>query len=187
MSAPSSRKPSAPLKECAHEREVLDLVLAERWPDRCDPDVVAHAADCDVCSEVLAVAMAMREDESRVEAEIVAASPQHPQVVPDATLVWWRAQMRAQEEAGRRAARPIAMVQGIGIGIGLVAAGSLIRVSWPWLRGYGAGVSSGLTDFVARSAATSTATVEAMPLWITLSIVAAVIAAPIAVYAALKD
>jgi hypothetical protein len=173
------------LSECAHEREVLDLVLSDRWPDRCDPDMVTHAAECAVCADVVAVALAMREDESRVEADIVAASPQHPSVVPDATLVWWRAQLRAQEDAGRRAARPIAMVQGIGIGIGLVAAFSFARVSWPWIRGYFAGATSNLADAAARGAASSGAAIAAVPLWLTVGIVAALIAAPIAVYAAL--
>jgi len=174
-----------PLQECAHEREVLDLVLAERWPDRCDPDVVAHAADCEVCRDVVAVAMAMREDEARVEADIVAASPNHPSVVPDATLVWWRSQLRAHEDAARKAARPIAMVQGIGIGFGLVAMFSVTRFAWPWITSYVSGARAGATELVARSVASSGAAIEATPLWLTLSIVAAVIAAPIAVYAAL--
>ena len=173
------------LPECAHEREVLDLVLSDRWPDRCDPDMVSHAAECAVCADVVAIALAMRDDESRVEAGIVAATPQHPSVVPDATLVWWRAQLRAQEDAGRRAARPIAMVQGIGIGIGLVAAVSFARVSWPWIRGYFSGASASLADLATRSAASSGATIAAAPIWLTVGVITALIAAPIAVYAAL--
>lgn len=176
-----------PLQECAHEREVLDLVLAERWPDRCDPDVVAHAADCAVCRDVVAVALAMRDDEARVEADIVAASPQHPSVVPDARLVWFRAQLRAHEDAGRKAARPIAMVQGIGIGIGLVAAASLVQMFWPWIRAYSTGISAGAADVITRSAAASQATLTSTPLWVAVSIAALVIAAPIAVYAAIKE
>jgi hypothetical protein len=173
------------MKECAHEREVLDLVLSERWPDRCDPDMVAHAATCDACRDVVAVAVAMREDEARAQAEVIAASPHHQSVVPDATLVWWRAQLRAHEDAARKAARPIAMVQGIGIGIGLVAAISFGRVSWPWIRAYLVGASSGFTDLMARSAAASGAAIAAAPLWLTISIAAALVAAPVAVYAAL--
>ena len=172
-------------RDCAHEREILDLVLTERWPDRCDPDMVAHGSECDVCRDVIAVALAMRDDEARVESAIIAASPQHPRVVPDATLVWWRAQLRAHEDAGRRAARPIAMVQGIGIGIGLVAAFSFLRVSWPWIRGYVLGASASLGEFAARTAASSGATIAAAPIWLTVGLAAALIAAPIAVYAAL--
>lgn len=173
------------LHECPHERDVLDLILAGRWPDRCDPDTVVHAAGCDVCRVVVAIAMAMREDEARLECEANAAAPRHHGVVPDATLVWWRAQLRAREDAARKAARPIAMVQGIGIGIGLVAAVSLGRASWPWIRAYVGGASAGVMDLVARSAAASGAAITAAPLWLTVSIVAALIAAPVAVYAAL--
>ena len=54
---------NAVLRECVHEREVLDLVLADRWPERSDAEIVEHAAHCDVCTEVIAVALAMREDE----------------------------------------------------------------------------------------------------------------------------
>ncbi len=177
--------PTETMRECAHEREVLDLVRADRWPDRCDPDVVEHASHCDICSDVIAVALAMREDEAAVEGAIVESTPQHPSVVPDATLVWWRAQLRAHEDAGRRAARPVAMAQGIGIGIGLVAVGSIARLTWPWVREYLSGAGAGLRDVIARNAAQSAATIEAAPLWLTLSIIAAIVVAPIAVYAAL--
>ena len=176
---------SAPLRECAHEREVLDLVLAERWPDRADPDVVGHAASCEICADVVAVALAMREDEARVESAIVAGTPHHPSVVPDATLVWWRSQLRAHEDAGRKAARPVAMVQGIGIGIGLVALASLVRLAWPWLRAGSDTALLGAASFGARVVAASAAVVGALPLWLTLSIVAAVIVGPILTYAAL--
>ena len=131
------------LPECAHEREVLDLVLADRWPDRCDADTLAHVGECEICADVVSVALAMREDQ--------ALQPMESAAVPDATLVWWRAQLRAHEEAGRKAARPIAMVQGVGIGIAGVAAISLSRTFWPWIREY---VSSLWT---ATSAATTSA------------------------------
>ncbi len=183
----SAMNTKSTLPECAHEREVLDLVLADRWPDRCDPDTVAHAAECAVCGEVVAVALAMREDEARVESAIVAATPHHQSVVPDATLVWWRAQLRAHEDAARKAARPIAMVQGIGIGIGLVAMISTTRLAWPWIKTYVAGATTGLSDAALRGANASAAAIEAAPLWITISIVAALIAAPIAVYAAIRE
>ncbi len=187
-SAPSASMKMTPVSECAHEREVLELVLSDRWPDRSDPEMVAHASACDVCGDVVAVAIAMREDEAQLEADVIAASPQHPSVVPDATLVWWRAQLRAHEDAARRAARPIAMVQGIGIGMGLVAAVSLARVTWPWIRAHAVGAGSGALDVISRSAATSGAAIATVPLWLTVGIVTVLIAAPFAVYAALgKD
>lgn len=161
-----------PLPECAHERDVLDLVLAERWPDRCDADTLAHVAECEICADVVSVALAMREDQ--------ALQPIESSPVPDATLVWWRAQLRAHEEAGRKAARPIAMVQGVAIGIAGVAALSLGRTFWPWIREYAAGISA-TASAVAQS---TTAAATAAP-WITLAIAVSIVATPVAVYFAL--
>jgi hypothetical protein len=175
------------MPDCAHEREVLDLVLSGRWPDRCDPDMVAHAASCDVCRDVVAVAVAMQDDEAAVEADVIAASPHHASVVPDATLVWWRSQLRAHEDAGRRAARPIAMVQGIGIGMGLVATVSIARLAWPWMRDYSSSAAASFMHVISQSAASSAAAIAAAPIWITASIATALLAAPIALYAPNRD
>jgi len=162
----------ARLPECAHERDVLDLVLADRWPDRCDADTLAHVAECEVCADVVSVALAMREDQARQPVESAA--------LPDATLVWWRAQLRAHEEAGRKAARPIAMVQGVGIGIAGVAALSLGRTFWPWIREYASGISSAAANVAVSTTAAATATP-----WLTLAIAATLVATPVAVYFAL--
>lgn len=167
------------LPECAHEREVLDLVLADRWPDRCDADTLAHVGECEICADVVSVALAMREDQ--------ALQPMESAAVPDATLVWWRAQLRAHEEAGRKAARPIAMVQGVAIGIAGVAALSLGRTFWPWIRQYATGLSeygSGISASAVNFAAATASAVNTAP-WLTLAIAVSVIATPVAVYFAL--
>ena len=165
------------LPECAHEREVLDLVLTERWPDYCDAGTLAHVAECDVCADVVAVAMAMREDQ--------ALQPIESAPVPDATLVWWRAQLRAHEEAGRKAARPIAMVQGVGIGIAGVAALSLGRTFWPWIREYGS--SMWTTAATASASVASAMPADAAISWVavTLAVSLVLIGAPVAIYFAL--
>lgn len=86
---------------CVHEREVLDVVAVGQWPGRADAALQSHVAGCDTCREVAAVAVAVREwaDDSR------------PVTVPDASVVWYRAQVRAREEAARRAARPVLAAQ----------------------------------------------------------------------------
>ena len=172
MSALENFGRSEQLPECAHEREVLDLVLSERWPDRCDADSLAHVAECEICADVVSVALAMREDQ--------ALQPMEAAQVQDATLVWWRSQLRAHEEAGRKAARPIAMVQGVAIGIAGVAALSLGRTFWPWIREYGSGLSASAANV---AAATSAAAVAAP--WLTLAIAVSIVAMPVAVYFAL--
>ncbi len=160
------------LPECAHEREILDLVLSDRWPDCCDADTLSHVAQCEICADVVSVALAMREDQALQPVE---AAP-----VPDATLVWWRSQLRAHEEAGRQAARPIAMVQGVAIGIAGVAALSLGRTFWPWIREY----ASGLSESAANVAVATSAAAVTAP-WLTLAIAVSIIATPVAVYFAL--
>jgi len=167
------------LPECAHEREVLDLVLADRWPERCEADRLANVAECEICADVVSVALAMRDDQ--------ALEPIERAPVPDATLVWWRAQLRAHEEAGRKAARPIAMVQGVAIGIAGVAALSLGRTFWPWIREYASGFSnaaSSVSVTAANIASSTTAAAAAAP-WLTLAVAVTLVVTPVAVYFAL--
>ena len=73
--------------ECPQEQLVVNAVLAGAWPHRCDDDLVAHAAACEVCREVAAVAVLLRDDldSSRIETH-----------VPAAGQVWWRAAVRAR-------------------------------------------------------------------------------------------
>ena len=87
------------LHECPRESDVLDAVASARWPDRVSPALVAHVASCDVCADVAVVAQALRDDQDRAWQE---AS------VPSSGQVWWRAEMRAKQEAIRAASRPIA-------------------------------------------------------------------------------
>src|SRR3954463_5469783 len=61
---------------------------------------------------------------------------------PSSAIVWWRAQMRARQEAARAADRPITIVHGLAIacfcGLGLSLLGTLVadvRGSAGWLAG----------------------------------------------------
>src|SRR3954462_8386497 len=61
---------------------------------------------------------------------------------PSSAIVWWRAQMRARQEAARAADRPIPIVHGLAIacfcGRGLSLLGTLVagvRGSAGWLAG----------------------------------------------------
>ena len=88
---------------CPREQDALDAVASRRWPGR-DDELSAHIATCIVCSDLVAVAAALRDDWDAV--------PDLPPL-PAAGVVWWRAQVRARTEASRLAARPITVVQGI--------------------------------------------------------------------------
>jgi hypothetical protein len=87
---------------CPCEAEVLDLVWTNQWPARADQALVAHAAACEICRDLAVVASAVGDlnDATRVEMK-----------VPDATVVWYRAQIRARQELTRRASWPVAAAQ----------------------------------------------------------------------------
>jgi hypothetical protein len=109
------------LAECRREAEVVAAVSGGRWPAGADPALVEHVAACAVCAEVLEVAQVM----APLERETLADAR-----IPSPGQVWWRAQVRARDEARRAAALPLLAAQGLGAAavVGLVAA----LVSWQW-------------------------------------------------------
>ena len=102
---------------------------------------------------------------------------------PSAAVVWWRAQMRARQEAARLADKPIVIVHAVaiacGLGVALTLAGivlTAVRGSFGWFTDLYAG---------AATAATSLATTELSSHWVTLSLTAALVSLVIASVAAL--
>lgn len=112
--------------ECIREADVLEAVTCGRWPGTCDEELLAHVSSCSICSDAAQIALLLRDDYA-LNSERVR--------VPSPGLVWWRAQLRARQEAARAAARPINVVQafacacGIGLAVGLVAR----MTDWVWL------------------------------------------------------
>src|SRR5919107_557958 len=104
--------------ECAREEDVLDMLSAQRWPGRCDPELIAHIRACTVCDDLVTAASALRDDHEDIWRDAR---------VPASSLVWWRAQARAREEAARAAVRPIAFVQGVAAASAVWLALSLLR------------------------------------------------------------
>ena len=113
------------IRECVHEADVLTAVSTRRWPDRAPADLVAHAATCPICADVLAVASAFEDDFEQ--------APPLPRP-PDATVVWLRAQMRARVEAERLAARPITVAQALGLATGVGVLGAVFGASATWFQ-----------------------------------------------------
>lgn len=99
------------MTSCARETDVLDLIGIGQWPARADADLSAHVASCPTCAELAIVASAIVDERDCGE---------NQKRLPDAGIVWLRAQMRAREDAARRAARPLWIAQ-IG-GLAVVAA-----------------------------------------------------------------
>ena len=124
---------------------MLDALSAQRWPAQSDEDVRAHVAACTLCTDLIEVASALREDH---EAAWTGAR------VPPSGVVWWSAQVRAREEAARTAARPIAFVQGVAASCAVWLAVSVLRAlpmppapDWRgWLAGFSTSVPFSLPD-----------------------------------------
>jgi hypothetical protein len=117
---------------CAREDDVLDLVAMGQWPERAEAELRAHAAGCDVCGDLAASASAIVELRDTGEAT----------AVPDASVVWGRAQLRAREDAARRAAQPLHVAHGLtfaaltGLGLAWWGPGaSWMQTWWAWFSG----------------------------------------------------
>jgi hypothetical protein len=109
--------------ECPREQDVIDALTTSQWPDRCDDDLKAHVAACDGCRDLVAIVAPIGEAWTAARADAQ---------VPASGMVWWRAQMRARQEAARAAARPITIVQGIaGLTGAAVVLFSLVAFA-PW-------------------------------------------------------
>jgi hypothetical protein len=101
---------------------------------------------------------------------------------PSSAIVWWRAQMRARQEATRLAEQPISIVHALsiaaGIGLMLSVAGYAIagvKGSWGWV--------SDLTQSV-TAAASSLPSVSLTSPWVALTLTTMLISGVIASIAA---
>ena len=105
------------LPQCEREPAVLAAVQSDRWSD----GLRAHAESCEACSEVLLTALYLRDQAAE-------AATQAP--LPESGRIWWQAQLRARQEAARRATRPIAFVEQVSLALG--AAGLITAAVWLW-------------------------------------------------------
>lgn len=110
---------------CNREPEIMELAACGRWPQHCPGELRAHVTRCGVCTDAIEVALALRED---YEDAFVNAH------IPPPGLVWWRAELRARQEAVRTVSRPMTLVQAFG---GACAVGVIFAVFgrlWPWSK-----------------------------------------------------
>lgn len=69
-------------------------------------DCQCEQPECPLCGPLVALAQQIRDEFERTT---------HHARVPTPEIVWWRAQMRAREDAVRRAARPILFTQALAV------------------------------------------------------------------------
>lgn len=125
--------------ECLREQELIETVTHGRWPEGCDSELRAHIATCSICGDALQLCLSFNEDR-----ETAKAGAQ----IPSAGLVWWRAELRARQEAMRTAARPITFIEAFGAAAGTGLAVAILSRAWPWLKTF-LGISdlSGLSPY----------------------------------------
>lgn len=114
--------------ECTLEPAVVEAVLGGRWPRHCDDAIVAHAAACEVCRDVIAIASLIHDDSERSRYDVQ---------VPAAGQVWWRAAIRARMESTEAAMRPMTWMHGITAAIAIGVLFAIATMAWPILAPFG--------------------------------------------------
>lgn len=109
--------------ECAREDEVLMMVATGRWPEGAPAELRGHADHCRVCRELGLAAAAVGE-----EAEASAPS------LPSSGIVWWRAQLRARQEAARQVVRPITAAQMMAFAALVGVTGAVFGATTEWFQ-----------------------------------------------------
>ena len=165
---------------CPREPEIVEAIVAGRWPAAVDEEVRMHVDQCDNCRDVAWIAPALRDEYLALR---------HDTQLPSAAQVWWRAAVRARLEAAQDASRPITLAQGLA---GAAAAGLLVAIvtaSWPlvsrvgmWLMAAVLHVDPGASD--AGGLVLSSVT---RSLFLIVPLGVALIVAPVALYFALSD
>ena len=165
--------------ECPREQELLDAVSANRWPERADAGLREHVSACGICSDVVEMAEAFLHERESASTEVQ---------VPPATVVWWKAQVRAREEAARLAARPIVLVQAIATMCAAIASILVAPAASAWVRSLitslGAAEWWSLPSDVSFSWILSAAAYTTLPL---LAVGIWIVLAPVVVYLALDE
>jgi hypothetical protein len=111
--------------ECAFEEEVLAAVAQSRWPERADAHLREHAAVCEICRDLAAVAAAIGEVRDEMPGVVT---------VPDSSRVWWMAQLRARREAIKEAGRPITAAHVIALACAAGLAGACFGATSAWFQ-----------------------------------------------------
>jgi len=133
----NSSKPFA----CEKEARVIKSVRTGFW----DAGLEQHVADCPACSEAAFAARLLNEMRATDEAEAR---------VPDAGLMWWKAQLLAKREAGEHATEPIRLIERFAYVLAAVCVIGVCAWQWPslreWLLSHGnSGLQMGLSSFTA--------------------------------------
>lgn len=118
------------MKERSCEKE--QQLVAALFSNSPDVEILSHAHNCPVCSEVLLVTESLREGTELTTHELSA--------LPDAAVIWRKAQAVAREKALARATLPIRIARICALVVAVFAAPWILVKSgqlWPEALGSG--------------------------------------------------
>lgn len=103
---------------CPQEAEAHKAVRTGTW----EAGLSAHVAGCAVCREIVQVSRWM---------QTLAESPGETHALPDAGLLWWRAQLSEKQAEGERARKILDWAEFIFAT--LLVAGLVGWIGWNWI------------------------------------------------------
>jgi hypothetical protein len=164
---------------CAQEHDVVAAVLSRRW-DAADEGLKQHAAGCEICRDVVAVATLLSADQERSRYNV------H---VPAAGQIWWRSAVRARLEAAHAATRPMTWLHGIAGACALGLAWAVIGMAWPSVRDLAAWLAAQAlpVDSSVGNVTSLVAAILQKSLPLAFVVAACIVLAPVALYLALSD
>ena len=175
---------------CAREPEAVEAVMLGLWPLRVDRDLAEHLAACRACRDAVTLAASF-------EAEVASAHAEAVRRLPDGRLVWWRAQVRARQEARRAAVQPIAaagvlaVAAAAGAATGVLGPAAGVLVDWyDRAAALATSLASSLSASVASSLAawpSAVTTLAANHFAAAVAIASCLALAPLLLYVALRE
>jgi hypothetical protein len=165
MSAPS----------CLCEEAVLAAALETPRSPLSD-ELTAHLATCESCRDLHTIASALQDDQAEALAEAR---------VPSAGQAWWRAEIRARQEAAAVASRPITIATGLAAAclVGLLASVAGV-LAW-WLQDSLATPAAHVLGSSMMAAAWAEPTGLRLLLWLVVGVL--LVATPFVLYVALRE
>jgi hypothetical protein len=110
-------------RNCAHEEAVSEAVRSGNW----EGSTARHAAECQICREIVQTSRWM---------QAMAGSVEGGSALPDASLLWWRAQLSERQARLERTQNAVEWSQIVSSVF--VSAGLLVWAVWNWRAVVGA-------------------------------------------------
>lgn len=109
------------LRPCPHFEDLRRALSLGHWPAACPPQLRAHVAACNRCSQEVLLTQHLQ----LARAQTLAAAPSGAP-----SLIWWRAQARRRNAALNRAGLPLAAAFAFALAIVIAALLGLVATHW---------------------------------------------------------